>query len=70
MSNGVTIIALLLAGYAAFDLVKALRSGKARGRVGSIHRKTRPVAFRTYIIGDAAVIFLALVAALWNISQR
>jgi hypothetical protein len=63
-----TIIILLALGVAAMqtaDLVVALRTGRARGRGGTITRKGRPRRFWRYIYSAYALLLLCAGAILW-----
>jgi len=64
--EGITpIIALLLGAWVAYDLWHALKTGKARGRFGTITRKKRPKRFQWYIIGDVVVLVFCAGVVLW-----
>jgi hypothetical protein len=62
-------MALGLAALVTVDLVKALRTGKARGRGGTITREGRSALFKRQVIGDVIVLlFCAGVVVWWLVS--
>lgn len=53
-------------GWATYDLISAMRTGKARGRWGStITRKGRPKAFRVWMISQCVVVALFTAGLVW-----
>jgi len=58
---------LLLAACVGFDLVQTLRTGRARGRWGTITRKHRPDRFWRYVYGDYVVLGMCAAALVWII---
>jgi hypothetical protein len=69
MKIGGLILALFLRSWAAYDVCRALQSGKARSRVGTITRKSRPKQFRLYIIGDCLVVVFCLASILTGLGR-
>jgi hypothetical protein len=62
------ILALGLCVWIAYDMTKAIRTGKAgatRYRFGVITRRGRPDAFRRYVIADAIGLALCLGLVIW-----
>jgi hypothetical protein len=62
------IIALGLCALISYDITKAVRTGVARGRTGTIRRATRPEAFRLYVIVDTLALALSLGIAIWALA--
>jgi hypothetical protein len=59
---GRSLLFLGLIALISFDLYQTLKTGRARGKGGTITRKRRPDAFRRYVIGDCVVLAFALSA--------
>ena len=58
------LLALVLAAFVGFDLARTLRTGRARGRFGTITRK-QPARFRRYVYADWFVLVCCAGAILW-----
>jgi len=54
-----------LAALVGIDLIRALRSGRARGRGGTITREGRPKKFRRYIYADWALLAACAGVLVW-----
>jgi hypothetical protein len=61
-TTSLLLLYVLLTAMITYDLVKTLRTGKARGRGGTVTRKGRPGLFKRYVIAD--VVMLVLCAAI------
>ena len=60
-------LCLLGGGWTTYDLISALRTGKARGRWGStITREGRPKAFRTWVVAQYVVVALFAAGFVWS----
>jgi hypothetical protein len=59
------LLLLLAAAYAGFDLFRTLRTGRARGRGGTITRKGRPDRYWRYVYGGFAVLLFFVAALVW-----
>ena len=70
MSNLTAVLALCLGGWIVYDLKTVLRTGKARGRFGTVTRRGRPTLFRNYIIGDCIVLAGCAGVLLWWLVER
>ena len=57
----------LLAVFVGYDLVWSLRTGRARGRFGTITRANQPRRFRRYIYGSYAVLAFCTGVAAWTL---
>jgi hypothetical protein len=64
-SDVVILAALALAAVDAFDLSFAVRTGRARGRYGTVTRKGQPRRFWRYVYGGYAVLLLCAGVILW-----
>jgi hypothetical protein len=58
------LLVLLLSAAVSADLARTLRTGRARGRGGTITRQKRPERYWRYVYGDCAVLVLCAVALL------
>lgn len=67
MKTGTAILALVLAVWVAYDLWRAVGTGRARGRSETITRKSRPKMFQWYIIGDVAVLAFCIGAIFFGL---
>ena len=57
--SSVTLLLMLaVAAMVSLDLVRALRTGKARGRFGTFTRKGRPALFKRYVVADVFMLVL------------
>jgi len=63
--NRLNILFLVVGAYAAFDLIRTLRTGRARGRMGTITREGQPK--RRYAGWAVLAFFVAAIvwATLW-----
>jgi len=59
------ILFLVLAAMITFDLIVALRTGRARGRGGTITRKGQPRRFWRYVYSSYVMLLLCAGAILW-----
>ncbi len=64
----IILLGLGLAAFVAVDLVRTIRSGRARGKFAGVTRKAQPAWLRRYLFADwlvlalcAGVILLALI---------
>jgi hypothetical protein len=64
-SQLVILSALVLAVVDIFDLSFAFRTGRARGRYGTITRKGQPRRFWRYVYGGCAVLLFCAGVILW-----
>jgi len=64
-SQWTILLFLLLSAAVSADLVHTLRTGRARGRGGTITRHKRPKKYWRYVYADYAVLVLCAVALLW-----
>ena len=64
-SHIVMILFLVLAAMITFDLIVALRTGRARGRGGTITRKGQPRRFWRYVYSSYVMLLLCAGAILW-----
>jgi hypothetical protein len=62
--------AVSLGVFISFDVTTAIRTGRARGKFGTITRARRPDAFRRYIIGDVIVLAFCLGVTIWLAINR
>jgi hypothetical protein len=56
---------LALAAFVAIDLWKTLRTGRARGRFGTITREGRPERYWRYVYASYVVLAACAGAFLW-----
>lgn len=63
--NYTIVLALIVAVLVIVDLQIALRTGRARGRSGTITRERQPDGFRRYIRGNYLALGLCAVMILW-----
>jgi hypothetical protein len=61
------ILALGLCALITHDMRKAIRTGEARSRTGTIRRATRPDTFRLYIICSVLTLALCFGIAIWAV---
>jgi hypothetical protein len=61
------LLVLLLSAAVSADLVHTLRTGRARGRGGTITRQKRPEKFWRYVYANCAVLVFCAVVLLWVI---
>ena len=59
------VLDLLLALMVGLDLVRTLRTGRARGRGGTITRQHRPEKFWRYVYASWAMLGVCAVALVW-----
>jgi hypothetical protein len=64
------LLALGLSAIVIFDLVRTLRSGRARGKFGTITLKTQPDRYWRYVYWDYAVLGLCAVMIIWAFVSR
>lgn len=55
----------MLAAFVGIDLARALRTGRARGRGGTITREKRPQRFWRYVYASCAVLAACVGLFLW-----
>jgi hypothetical protein len=63
-ANSLILLILVLATFVGFDLARTLRTGRARGRFGTITRK-QAARFRRYVYGDWIVLAFCVGTILW-----
>ena len=63
--QSILLIDVALAVLVAGDLVRTLRTGRARGRFGTITRRGQPKRFWRYVYGSWAVLAFCAVLFLW-----
>jgi hypothetical protein len=63
--NRLNVLFLLVGAYAAFDLIRTLRTGRARGRMGTITREGQPKRFWRYVYSGWAVLAFFVAAIVW-----
>lgn len=59
------LIDVALAAFVSVDLIRALRTGRARGRGGTITRRGRPEKFWRHIYASYAVLAACAGILLW-----
>ena len=64
-SSYAILLFFLLGAFVIADLANALRTGRARGRYGTITRHGQPARFWRYIYGDYLVIGFCVAAIAW-----
>ena len=57
----------LLAVFVGVDLIRCLRTGKARGRFGTITRANQPTRYWRYIYGSYVVLTFCAGVAAWTL---
>lgn len=63
-ASSLILLTLALAAFVGFDLARTLRTGRARGRFGTITRK-QPARFRRYVYADWIVLAFCVGIILW-----
>ena len=66
-SQLIILLNLLLGALVGADLVRALRTGRARGRSGFITKQKRPELYWRHVYGSCAVLVFCAVVLLWAI---
>lgn len=56
------LLLLLVAAYAGFDLIRTLRTGRARTRITTVTRKHQPVRYWRYVYSGFAVLLFFVAA--------
>ena len=64
--NYTIVLALVAAALVLVDLGITLRTGRARGRSGTIFRDRQPDRFKRYIYGNYIALGLCAVMILWS----
>ena len=64
-SQLIILLNLLLSAAVSADLVFTLRTGRARGRGGTITKQKRPKKYWRYIYANCALLVLCAVVLLW-----
>jgi len=59
------ILLLLVGAYAVFDLVRTLRTGRARGKGGTITRKGQPEQYWRYVYAGWVMLAFFVAAFVW-----
>ncbi len=54
-----------MAAYAGFDLIRTLRTGRARARRGTVTRKHQPECYWRYVYAGFAVLLFFVAAFVW-----
>jgi hypothetical protein len=66
-SQLIILLNLLLSAAVVADLIHTLRTGRARGRGGTITRQKRPEKYWRYVYADCAILVFCAVVLLWAI---
>jgi hypothetical protein len=66
-SLSIILLDLLLSALVSADLVRTLRTGRARGRGGPITRQKRPERYWRYVYASCVILVLCVVVLLWAI---
>jgi hypothetical protein len=69
-SNTIILLAMALAAFVTFDLIRTIRSGRAHGKYGIIRQKGQPGRFRRYVYADWIALALCASALLWALISR
>jgi Mn2+/Fe2+ NRAMP family transporter len=64
-SQSLILLVLLLSAGIGADLVLTLRTGRARGRGGTITRQKRPEKYWRYVYADCAALVICAAILLW-----
>ena len=56
------LLFLLVAAYAGFDLIRTLRTGRARTRITTVTRKHQPARYWRYVYSGVAVLLFFVAA--------
>ena len=64
-SQAALVLAIGLGALVGADLARTLRTGRARGKDGTITRDGQPRRFWRYVYGDYAVLGLCAVILVW-----
>jgi hypothetical protein len=59
------LLLLLVAAYAGFDLIRTLRTGRARTRMITVTRKHQPARYWRYVYAGFAVLLFFVAAFVW-----
>jgi hypothetical protein len=59
------LLLLLVAAYAGFDLIRTLRTGRARIRITTVTRKHQPARYWRYVYSGIAVLVFLVAAFVW-----
>ena len=59
------LLLLLVAAYAGFDLIRTLRTGRARIRITTVTRKHQPARYWRYVYSGIAVLVVFVAAFIW-----
>lgn len=68
-AGGFLILDATLTAFVSFDLVRALRTGRARGRGGTVTRKGQPQRFRRYVYADFVVLAFGVIGFIWALAS-
>jgi hypothetical protein len=63
----IILLALALAAFVSFDLIRTIGSGRAHGKFGVFTRKAQPQRFQRYLYGNWIVLALCLATILWSL---
>ena len=59
------LLLLLVAAYAGFDLIRTVRTGRARTRITTVTRKHQPARYWRYVYSGIAVLVFFVAAFVW-----
>ena len=59
------LLLLLVATYAGFDLIRTLRTGRARTRITTVTREHQPARYWRYVYSGIAVLVFFVAAFVW-----
>src|SRR6266404_9454305 len=59
------LLLLLVAAYAGFDLIRTLRTGRARTRITTVTHKHQPARYWRYVYLGFAVLLFFVAAFVW-----
>jgi len=66
-SQSIVLLDLLLSAPVGADLVRTLRTGRARGRGGTITLQRRPQMYWRYVYANCVILVLCAAVLLWAI---
>jgi hypothetical protein len=66
-AQSIILLDLLLSALVGIDLVRTLRTGRARGRGSIITRQKRPERYWRYVYSSCFILVLCAVVLLWAI---
>ena len=63
--SGRMLLLLLVMAYAGFDLIRTVRTGRARTRITTVTRKHQPARYWRYVYSGIAVLVFFVAAFVW-----